>query len=100
MFFNHVQAIGPGIAAMNDNGKLGLLRQRHLVAKDAVLHFVWRMIVEVIEPNFSPRDDFGILGQASQFIQMLLRHFLRFMRMNPDRGVNPIVLFGEGQGGI
>jgi len=27
---------------------------------------------------------------------MLLCYFLRFVGMNPDRGVNPIVLLGEG----
>jgi len=41
-----------------------------------------------------------MLRQAGQFIQMLLRDFLRFVWMDSDRGINPIVLFGERQRGI
>ncbi len=85
---------------MNDDGQFCLLRKGHLIAEDTMLDFAGRMIVEVVEPHLAPGDDFGMLRQASQFLQMLLRDFLRFMRMNPDRGVNPIVLLSEGQGGI
>src|SRR5260370_382506 len=68
---------------MSDDGQLGLLRQRHLIPKNAMLHIARRMIVEIIEANFAPRDDFGMLRQPGQFIQMLLRDFFRFVWMNP-----------------
>ncbi len=82
---------------MNDDGQFCFLRERHLVAKDALLHVARRMIIEVVETNLAPRDDFGMLRQPCQLIQMLLRHFLRFMGMNPYSRVNPIMLFGERQ---
>ncbi len=82
---------------MNDDRQLRLLRERHLVAEDAVLHFARRMIVEVVETDLAPRDDFRMFHQPGQFIQMLLRDYLRFVRMDPHRGVNPIVLLREGQ---
>ncbi len=85
---------------MNDDGKLRLPRQRHLVAKNAVLHIARRMIVKIIETDFAPSNDFGMLRQPGQLVQMLVRNFLRLVGMNPDGGVNPLVLLGKGQRGI
>src|SRR5258705_5696333 len=100
VFVDHVQTIGPGIAAVNDDGKLCLLRKGHLIAEDAVLRFARRMIVVVVETDLAPGDDFGMLRQLSQLIQMLLRDFLGFMGMNANGGVNPVMLFGKWQCGI
>src|SRR5258708_33017983 len=61
VFFEHVQTIGPGIAAMNDDGQFCLLGQYHLIAEDAVLRIARRMIVVVVETNLAPRNDFGML---------------------------------------
>src|SRR2546421_388212 len=58
------------------------------------------MIVVVVETDLAPSDDFGMLRQPGQLSQMLLRYFLRFVGMNADSGVNPIMLFGKWQGGI
>src|SRR5260370_15348296 len=100
VFFDHIQTIGPGIAAMNDNRQLGLLRERHLVAENAVLHIARRMIIEIIETNLPPGDDLGMLRQPGQFLQMLWRDFLRFVRMYTDGGGNPSMLFSKQQPGI
>src|SRR5258708_33810627 len=100
MFLDHGQTIGPGVAAMDDDGQLGLLSERHLIAEDTMLHIARRMIVEIVETNFAPSDDFGMLRQPGQFVQMLLRYFLRLVRMDTHCRVNPIVLFGKGQGRI
>src|SRR5260370_22942800 len=100
VFFDHIQTIEPGLAAMNDNRQLGLLRERHLVAENAVLHIARRMIIEIIETKLSPGDDLGMLRQPGQFLQMLWRDFLRFVRMYTDGGVNPIMLFSKRQRGI
>src|SRR5260370_20189072 len=100
MFFDHVEAIRLGIGAMNNDWKVGLVRQRHLLVENAMLQVARRIIVEVVESDLAPRDDFGMLRQSGQFIQMLLRYFSRFVRMYSDSGVNPIVLFGERQRSI
>src|SRR6266404_1467354 len=73
MFFNHVQAIGPSIAAMNDDGFLRAPRESHLVAENTRLRFARRMIVVIVESDFSPRDDFRMLSQPRQFFQVLAR---------------------------
>src|SRR5262249_21906068 len=95
MFFEHVHAIRPRVAAMDDDGKFCLLSQRHLLTKNFVLRFAWRMVVEIVESNFAPANHFAMLRQLRQFFQMLWRDFLRFVRMDSNRGVNPIVLFSE-----
>src|SRR6266480_4828325 len=50
--------------------------------------------------DHSPRDDFGMLRQPGQVSQMLLRYLLRFVGMDADGGVNPIMMFGKWQRGI
>src|SRR5262249_16459781 len=45
-------------------------------------------------------DDFGMAGEAGEFVEMRLRHFLGFVRMNADGGVDPIVRFGERHCGV
>src|SRR5437879_3271424 len=96
VFFNHIEAVSPGVAAMNDDGQPGLLSESHLVAEDAVLRVARRMIVEIIEANLAPRDDSRMLRQPGQFFQMLLRDFFRFVGMNAHGRVNPIVLLSKG----
>src|SRR6267142_6928788 len=100
MFFNYVQAICPRVAAMDDNGLLRPPRQRNLVSENMRLHFARRMIVKIIESDFSPRDDFRMLSQPCQFFQVLRCDFLRFVGMNANRRVNPVMSFGKGQRGI
>ena len=85
---------------MNDDGKPCLLRKCHLIAEDAVLHIARRMIVVVVETDLAPGDDFGMLRQPGQVSQMLLRYLLRFVGMDADGGVNPIMMFGKWQRGI
>ncbi len=81
---------------MDNDGELGLLGKSHLVAKNSVLCIARRMIVKIVKTDFAPGNDFGMLRQPSQLIQMLWRYFLRFVRMDSHCGVNPIVMLGEG----
>src|SRR5262245_5330604 len=55
------------------------------------------MVVEIVEADFAPSDHFRMLCQAREVIEMLARYFLRFMRMDSDCCVNPIMLFCERQ---
>ena len=100
MFFNHIQAIGPRVAAMNDDGLFCTPRQNHLILENTRLHFARGMIVKIVESDFAPGYDFRMLSQSCQFFQMLRCDFLRFVRVNANRGVNPLMLFGKGQRGI
>jgi len=100
MFLNHVQAIGPSVTAMDDDGLLRPARQIHLLAENTRLRFARRMIVKIIEPDLPPSDDFRMLSQPCQFFQVLWCSFLRFVGVNSNRGENPVMLFGKGQRGI
>ena len=80
---------------MNDDRQFCTLRKIHLVAEYAVLDFARRMIVVVVETDLAPGDDFRMLGQSGQVIQMLLHYLLRFVGMYADSGVNPIMLLGK-----
>src|SRR5215813_358569 len=53
------------------------------------------MIVEIIETDFTPGDYLRMFCEAREFIQMCLRYFLCFVRMNSDGCVNPMVLLGK-----
>ncbi len=65
-FFEELQAIGPGVAAVNDDGEFGFASEHHLLAKDSVLRFAWRMIVEIIETDFAPGDHLGMFCQCGE----------------------------------
>jgi hypothetical protein len=62
-----------------------------------MMHFAWRVVVEIIEADFTPGDDFRVPGEAGELIEMLLRRLLCFMGMDADAAVDPVVLFGVWQ---
>ena len=45
---------------MNDHGQLARARQFHLLNKDFLLNFARRMVVIIVEANFSPGNHFWI----------------------------------------
>src|SRR5713101_5983459 len=91
------QAIAPRFAAVDDDGKLCLGGKRELFSKYALLDVAWRKIVVVIEANLAPGNHAVMLRQAREFIVMRLRDFFRFVRVNADGGVDPVVRVGERQ---
>src|SRR5579862_2132604 len=100
MFAQQGKAVVPGIiavfgrTAMDHDGKFGDGSQLHLFAKNPLLNVARRVIVEIIEANFAPGYDFGMPRQALHlYISVFIRE-ARLMRMNAERGVNEIVLFG------
>src|SRR5208337_5018038 len=96
-FFEEAEAIVPSIAAMDDDGELGGVREFHLLAEDALLNVARGVIVEVVQADLSPGDDFGMLGKLGQSVEMRRGDFLRLVGMDADRGVDPVVGFGVGQ---
>ncbi len=79
----------------------GLLRRARLaklMAKYARLHVAGRMIVVIIEADFSPGDHARIPRQAFQFRVVRFRRMPCLVRVNSRRGVNPIVRLGVRNG--
>ena len=69
--------------------------------KTVCLHFARRVIVEIVEADFAPGDDFGMFARVrASSSRCCWRDFFGFVRMNADGGVNPVVLFGEREGGV
>src|SRR5208282_2880559 len=66
MLGDHVQAVVPGIltvvgwAAMDDDGELRRLCQLHLPAENCLLYISGRVVVKIIEADFSPGDYLGM----------------------------------------
>src|SRR6266516_3215932 len=65
------------------------------MAEDRGLHVARGVVVKIIQANFAPGDDFGMLCEESEFVQMLRCDFFGFVRVNTNARVNPIVLVGE-----
>ena len=81
---------------MNDDRQLGLPCQRHLIAKNSLLHIARRMIVEIVETNLAPGDDFWMFRQSRPVPRNVAGvTCFRFVRMNANSGVDPIVLLGK-----
>ena len=66
MFGDRRQAVVPGVlavagrAAMNDDGQLRRFCQLHLLQKNRFLRFSGRVVVKVVEANFSPGNHLGM----------------------------------------
>jgi hypothetical protein len=64
------EAVGPGITAVNDDRELGGVSEFHLLAENAFLEVTRGMIVEIVEADFAPGDDFRMLREAGESIEM------------------------------
>src|SRR5258708_29090483 len=80
---------------MDDYLQLRLGGQLHLIAEHALLHFARRMIVEIVESDFSVSDHARVLRQLRKLLEVRRGKFLRLVRMRADGGVNPIMLLGK-----
>src|SRR5579863_3631479 len=58
------------------------------------------MVVEIIQPDLSPRYDLGSRCQLRHFFEIGIPSQLGFVWMNTDRRINKIVLFGESNGAV
>ena len=81
-------------------GSFGRSRQLHLLQKYLLLHVSRRVIVVVVQANFAPGNDLGLLCQVCQLQEIGVARQFRFMRMNADRGVNEIMLRRKSDGAI
>ncbi len=80
---------------MNDDREFGDLGQLHLRVEDSGLRVAPGVIVEIIEADFAPGNDFAMLREAGEFVEMVLSDFFGLMGMDADAGEDPFVLFGE-----
>ena len=77
-------------------GSFAAWRQLHLPDEDLLLHVARRVIVVVVEPDLSPGNDLGSLAPSRAIrSKACLISQLRFMRMDPDRRVDELVLFRQ-----
>ena len=82
---------------MDHDGSFSCARQRQLPAKNNVLHLAWRKVVVVIEADFTPGDHARVLGKRFKRCQVRVGYLRGFVRMDANRGLNPIMLLGERQ---
>ncbi len=55
-FVDDLQAIGPGVAAVDDDGELGRAGLVELAPEDLLLHLARRVVVVIVEANLAPGD--------------------------------------------
>jgi hypothetical protein len=96
----HVEAIVPGVPAVDDDRELRGVREFHLPAEDVGLYVSRGVVVEIVETDFAPGDDFWTLREARQFMKVLCCGVFGFVGVDADARINPLVLFGIWQSGI
>ena len=74
--------------------------ERHLIAEYFLLHVPGRMIIVIIETDLAPGDDFAVSGQGGESVQVSFGNFFGIVRMDTDRGVDPIMRFRIRNGRI
>ena len=73
MLGNHAEAVVPGIltvvgwAAMDDDGQLRRLCQLHLLAENCLLYISGRVVVKIVEADFSPCNCLGMPRPLEHF---------------------------------
>ena len=65
-----------------------------------MLRFARRVIVEIVQPNLAPGNYFGMFGEFAEFCQHIRRNLFGFVRMDADRGINPVVRLGVRNGRV
>src|ERR1700736_233226 len=98
--FNEREAIGPGVATVDDDGEFGVAGECHLVAEYLMLDVARGVIVKIIQSNFAPGDYFRMFCKLSEFFEVLRCDLLRFVRMDSDGGVYPVILIRVWQRGV
>src|SRR5438477_9612913 len=85
---------------MNDDGQFGGTGQFHLADEDFLLNVSRRVVVVVVEADFSPGDDFIVARKLLKFGKVRILRHLCFMRMYADGRVNRFVLLGYFDGAV
>src|SRR5438876_3559456 len=67
-------------------------RTLQLFKKNSLLNVARRVVVEIIETDFSPGNHLGRSCELTEFLEIRIGRQLRFVRMNTDGGVNEFVL--------
>jgi len=98
--FDDREAIGPSVATVDDDGEFGVAGECHLVAEYLVLDVARGVIVKIIQSNFAPGDYFRMFCKFSEFFEVLRCDLLRFVRMDSDGGVYPVILIRVWQRGV
>ena len=91
------QGVGSRLAGVNNQGLASFQGGPDMGAKALALPFQITLETVVIEPGFTDRDDFRVVGQANQGIYIRLLAILR-IGMNPDRSVQVGEAPGQGEG--
>jgi hypothetical protein len=99
-FFEDLEAIVPGVAAVDDDWQLCCTGLLELAAENRLLDFGRRFFIVIVETHFAPSYYFGIFRECVELRVVLFLGFGGVLRMDAYRGVDPIVVFGYCDGGI
>src|SRR5205823_14720035 len=58
------------------------------------------VVVEIVKADFAVGDDAGMLRELGELFEVRGRQVFGFVGMRAYGGVNPVVLFGEGERGV
>ena len=86
--FQDAFAILVRFTGVNDERKTGGACRRNMGAEAALLRLARPVLVEIIEPGFAKRDDFGMLGQRDQFFGRNPVFLVGLVRMGADRAID------------
>src|SRR4029077_16470793 len=101
MLLDQTEAVVPGVlapvrrAAVNHDGQLGGAGHIHLPDENGLLHVAGGMVVEVVQADLAPSDDFRVAGELLHAVKCSLIGKSGLMRMDADSRVDEFVLLCE-----
>jgi hypothetical protein len=96
----NIEAIGPGVAAVNHDGELSGGGEGELAAEDFLLGDEVGVFVMIVESNFAAGEDSRVVENFGELVEVGFGGLGGFVRVNAGGGVDPVVSFGEGEGGV
>src|SRR5262249_10485757 len=100
VFAEHRDRVSPGLAGMNDDGKIEFGRELQLASKDFALRFAWGKIVMVIEADLTEGYDLRVRAERAEIVERAWFEFCGIVRVNADGGEQLIMLFRKTDGAI
>ena len=93
--FEGLDDVGLAIAHMNDEWQARFLRQREMSLEIILLNLERAVIPVAVEAGFTQPDDTWLLSESSDLVPITRLHFVAVVRLDPDGGINRIILLGE-----
>ncbi len=97
LVFEEAKGVVPGLAAVNDDGQVKAAGALELLAEDLLLNVARRVVVMVVESDFTPGQQAPLPGARGELVQQLIGGVAGFVGMDAGGHPEKAVVLGRQQ---